>query len=127
MNISCNEATTLPSLENLKKLQYFYGQQNNFTDLPDFVGCEQICEIYLANNNIQEIPKEFCEALPHLKILDLKNNKINQITDDIKFLSSLTSLELANNNITTVPTSISTLKSLVRTDSNSLIISMPYK
>lgn len=105
--------STLPALENLKKLQYFYGQQNNFTEVPDFVGCEKLDEVHLSNNSIMEISKNFCEALPQLKLLDLKHNKIENLPDEIQLLSSLVQLELVNNNISSIPTNLSTLKSLV--------------
>lgn len=68
-----------------------------------------------------EISKAFCEALPQLKLLDLKNNKIEQLPDEIQLLSSLVQLELANNNISVIPPSLSSLKSLVRFISNNTI------
>lgn len=114
LNISHNAVSVLPPLENLKKLQCFYGQQNNFTEIPDFEGCEKLDELYLSNNKIMEMSKSFCGALPQLKILDLKNNKIENLPDEIQLLSSLIQFELANNNINMIPTSLSTLKSLVK-------------
>lgn len=41
----------------------------------------------------------FCESLPHLKILDLRDNKIETLPDEIGYLQALIRLDLTNNSI----------------------------
>lgn len=51
----------------------------------------------------QEIQSDFCENLPQLKILDLRDNKIEKLPDDIAYLQSLIRLDLSNNSINRYP------------------------
>lgn len=43
--------------------------------------------------------KDFCESLPQIKILDLRDNKIVNLTDEIAFLQHLIRLDLSNNEL----------------------------
>uniref|UniRef100_A0A336K9K7 CSON002272 protein n=1 Tax=Culicoides sonorensis TaxID=179676 RepID=A0A336K9K7_CULSO len=110
-NINNNNLSSL-ALENLNKLEFFSAKQNNFSEFPDFSGCNKLGEIYLSGNKIREIPKKFCEIVPNLKILDLKNNEIEVLPQEIVLLTGLVQLELTNNNIIILPPIVSKLKNL---------------
>lgn len=84
----------------LRKLQLLYAQHNDIEELPDFEGCQCIHELYFGNNFIKEVPKEFCDYMPHLKILELRDNQIVSIPDEITNISQLSKLDLTNNELT---------------------------
>lgn len=48
---------------------------------------------------LQEVRPEFCESLPQLKILDLRDNKITKIAEEILMLQQLIRLDLTNNEL----------------------------
>ena len=50
--------------------------------------------------------------MPHLKILDLRDNKIEIIPKEIAFLQNLIRLDLSNNTILSIPNSLATLAHL---------------
>lgn len=109
-----NELTALPkAMGEMRKLECLYVQHNNIGELPEFVGCESIKEIHISNNFITDIPADFCESLPQLKVLDLKDNKIEKLPDEINMLQSLMRLDLSNNSILSIPNNLSTLAHLV--------------
>lgn len=56
------------------------------------------------------MPVSFCEGLYNLKVLDLRDNKIETLPNEIGMLQSLIRLDLSNNSIKNLP---STLASLV--------------
>jgi Leucine-rich repeat (LRR) protein len=62
---------------------------------------------------LQSIPPEFCGNLPHLTLLDLRDNKIEVIPDEIAMLQSLLRLDLSNNSINSLPSGLSSLANLV--------------
>uniref|UniRef100_T1GFI2 Leucine-rich repeat-containing protein 40 n=1 Tax=Megaselia scalaris TaxID=36166 RepID=T1GFI2_MEGSC len=108
-----NNLKSLPEdIGQLRKLECLYVQHNDIEELPIFDGCEQLKELHISNNFIKEIPADFCEKLPHLKILDLRDNKIEKLTDEIAFLQNLIRLDLSNNSINSLPNCLSTLAHL---------------
>jgi Leucine-rich repeat (LRR) protein len=80
--------------------------------LPD---CINLYQLYLSNNNFQEIPYEI-SALEQLEILDLSYNKINTIISEIEYLKNLKVLFLTNNNISDIPTELANLTQLTQID-----------
>lgn len=97
----------------LRKLDCLYVQHNNIRELPDFIGCISLKEIHFANNYVTDIAGDFCENLPQLQVLDLRDNKIEKLPDEINMLQSLMRLDLSNNSILTLPVSLCTLAHLV--------------
>lgn len=109
-----NDIKFLPDyMGDLRKISFIYAQHNDIVKLPNLEGCENLQEIHISNNSIKEIPVSFCEKLPSLKVLDLRDNKIEKLPDEIAMLLNLIRLDLSNNSINTIPTSLCTLANLV--------------
>lgn len=51
--------------------------------------------------------------MPHLKVFDLRDNKITQLPDEIGLLQSLIRLDISNNSISNLPYTLSSLAHLV--------------
>lgn len=112
LDLTHNELVTLPALGELRKLQIVYVTHNNIEAIPDCDGCENIQELHFGNNFIQEIPPQFCETMAHLRILDLRDNKIEVLPEEISNLQHLIRLDLTNNALTNLPNSLSLLAHL---------------
>ncbi|KFB52891.1 AGAP006993-PA-like protein [Anopheles sinensis] len=114
LDLSKNDLKRLPPvMGELRKLECLYVQHNDIDELPDFTGCEALKELHISNNFIKTLPADFCENLPQLKVLDLRDNKIERLPDEIALLASLTRLDLSNNTISSLPSCLSTLAHLV--------------
>ncbi|XP_065073259.1 leucine-rich repeat-containing protein 40 isoform X2 [Ochlerotatus camptorhynchus] len=114
MDLAKNDLKQLPPvMGELRKLECLYVQHNDVVELPDFTGCDALKEIHISNNFIKYIPADFCENLPQLKVLDLRDNKIEKLPDEIAMLASLTRLDISNNSISSLPSCLSTLAHLV--------------
>ncbi|KAL9893517.1 leucine rich repeat containing flyers-cup isoform 3-T3 [Glossina fuscipes fuscipes] len=112
LDLMNNDLLSLPEdMGSLRKLQCLYAQHNDITVLPHFEGCD-LQELHVSNNFIERLPKRLCSSSPHLKILDLRDNKIAELPDEIGHLQSLIRLDLSNNSITNLPYSLSTLPHL---------------
>ncbi|KAH8382664.1 hypothetical protein KR009_004680 [Drosophila setifemur] len=97
----------------LRKLECLYLQHNDILELPDFEGTETLHELHASNNYIKTVPKSMCSNLPHLKILDLRDNKITQLPDEMCLLRNLTRLDVSNNSISVLPVTLSSLAHLI--------------
>ncbi|XP_020717819.1 leucine-rich repeat-containing protein 40 isoform X2 [Ceratitis capitata] len=114
LDLNHNDLISLPEdMGSLRKLSCLYLQHNDITQLPSFEGCQCLQELYVANNLIGKLPENFCSNLPHLKILDLRDNKITKIPDEISLLKNLIRLDLTNNSIGNLPLSLAALAHLV--------------
>ncbi|XP_037947426.1 leucine-rich repeat-containing protein 40-like [Teleopsis dalmanni] len=114
LDLTHNDLLFLPEdIGLMRKLEFIYLQHNDMRSLPDFESCEELQELYAANNYLKKIPEKFCETQRHLKILDLADNQITVIPDEIGLLHSLTRLNVANNNISKLPYSLAKLGHLV--------------
>lgn len=96
----------------LRKLECLYAQHNGIVEMPSFLGCANLKEILMANNAVSELSADFCDQLPQLQILDLRDNKIERLPDEIDQLQALVRLDLSNNSINTVPNSLAALAHL---------------
>ncbi|BFF92869.1 leucine-rich repeat-containing protein 40 [Drosophila madeirensis] len=109
-----NDLTCLPEdMGLLRKLQFLYIQHNDILELSDFEGNEALTELHASNNYIENIPIRMCENLPHLKVLDLRDNKITELPDELCLLRNLNRLDVSNNSIDTLPVSLSSLAHLI--------------
>ncbi|XP_053666913.1 leucine-rich repeat-containing protein 40 [Anopheles marshallii] len=114
LDLAKNDLKKLPPvMGELRRLECLYVQHNDIDELPDFTGCEALKELHISNNFIKTLPADFCENLPQLKVLDLRDNKIERLPDEIALLASLTRLDLSNNTISSLPSCLSTLAHLV--------------
>lgn len=108
-----NELKFLPDyMGDLRRLQFLYAQHNDIDKMPDLEGCEHLQELYISNNFIKEIPEQMLEKLVSIKVLDLRDNKIEKLPETISMLASLMRLDLSNNSISSLPTSLCTLAHL---------------
>lgn len=48
----------------------------------------------------QEVTADFCESMSNLKILDLRDNKIDAIPNEMAMMQHLIRLDLTNNDLT---------------------------
>ncbi|KAH8295424.1 hypothetical protein KR018_011005, partial [Drosophila ironensis] len=109
-----NDLVALPEdMGLLRKLECLYLQHNDILELPDFEGNETLSELHASNNFIKTIPKSMCSNLPHLKILDLRDNKITQLPDEMCLLRNLTRLDVSNNTISVLPVTLASLAHLI--------------
>lgn len=61
---------------------------------------------------MQELSADFCDHLPQLQVLDLRENKIERLPNELNQLQSLIRLNLAQNSLNTVPCSLAQLAKL---------------
>lgn len=118
LDVTHNNLKALPRLYDMRKLQLLYAQHNDIEELPELEGCENVQELHFGNNFItvkpllnifyrfkelilQELTKEFCENATHLRILDLRDNKIEKLPDEIAMFQNLIRLDLTNNDLET--------------------------
>jgi Leucine-rich repeat (LRR) protein len=113
-DIMHNELKFLPEyMGDLRKIEFIYAQHNDIDKMPDLEGCEHLQELHISNNFIKEIPDRFFEKLPNLKVLDMRDNKIEKLPDDVSMLQSLMRLDISNNSLVNLPNSLCNLAHLV--------------
>lgn len=112
LDVTNNNLKMLPNFCEMRKLQLLHAQHNDIEELPDFTGCEGLQQLHLGNNFIEIIDKDFCENMTHLKILDLKDNKIDNLPDEIAMCQNLIRLDLTNNALELLPNTLSLLPHL---------------
>ncbi|XP_017144025.1 leucine-rich repeat-containing protein 40 isoform X6 [Drosophila miranda] len=114
LDLMQNDLTCLPEdMGLLRKLQFLYLQHNDILELTDFEGNETLTELHASNNYISNIPIRMCENLPHLKVLDVRDNKITQLPDELCLLRNLNRLDVSNNSIDKLPVSLAALAHLI--------------
>ncbi|KAG7306396.1 hypothetical protein JYU34_009026 [Plutella xylostella] len=97
-----NKLTFLPAMGELRKMEYLDANHNNIAELPDFLGCTALKEIYIANNEIKKITEDFCDQMQHLNVLNIRDNKIEELPENISLLQTLKRLDMSNNNLTNI-------------------------
>ncbi|KAH8390433.1 hypothetical protein KR200_000838 [Drosophila serrata] len=114
LDLMQNDLTCLPEdMGLLRKLECLYLQHNDILELPNFEGNEALSELHASNNFIMTVPKAMCSNLPHLKILDLRDNKITELPDELCLLRNLNRLDVSNNTISMLPVTLSSLAHLI--------------
>ncbi len=96
VNLAYNDIEDITPVSDLKKLVYFYGENNRIKDIASLTYCERLESINVSNNDMKDISD--LSALKKLKGLSMKNNNIENI-DFIKSNYSLEMVNLSNNNI----------------------------
>ncbi|XP_068632359.1 leucine-rich repeat-containing protein 40-like [Battus philenor] len=122
MNISKNHLKKLPTMGELRKMEILDANHNDIDRLPDFYGCTALKEIYIANNFIKEITEEFCDQMQNLRVLNIRDNKIELLPENISLLQRLKRLDLTNNNLNKLPKNLGLLSQLqsINMDGNKL-------
>ncbi|XP_068152897.1 leucine-rich repeat-containing protein 40 isoform X2 [Drosophila tropicalis] len=114
LDLMQNDLINLPDdMGLIRKLKCLYIQHNDIKELPEFEGNEALTEMHASNNYITSIPKGLCSNLPHLKLLDLRDNQITELPDEICLLRNLHRLDISNNSISVLPVTLSSLAHLV--------------
>ena len=62
--------------------------------------CVCVKELYVGNNQIEQLEAEQLACLTSISLLELRDNKIKILPEEITSLSTLTRLDLTNNDIT---------------------------
>uniref|UniRef100_A0A1Y1KX67 Disease resistance R13L4/SHOC-2-like LRR domain-containing protein n=3 Tax=Photinus pyralis TaxID=7054 RepID=A0A1Y1KX67_PHOPY len=112
LDVTNNNLKLLPNFCDMRRLQLLHAQHNDIEELPDFTGCEGLQQLHLGNNFVKIIDVDFCENMTHLKILDFRDNKIDNLPHEIAMCQNLIRLDLTNNALETLPNSLSLLPHL---------------
>ncbi|XP_029004149.1 leucine-rich repeat-containing protein 40 isoform X2 [Betta splendens] len=112
LDCSNNQLTDIPaSLSEMVALEQLYLRHNKLRLLPRLCA-PKLQELYVGNNQIEQLETEKLVCLPAISFLELRDNKIKTIPEYITSLRTLVRLDLTNNDITTLPASLSLLPSL---------------
>ncbi|XP_040896012.1 leucine-rich repeat-containing protein 40 [Toxotes jaculatrix] len=112
LDCSRNQLTDIPaSLSEMLALEQLYLRHNKLRLLPK-LPAPALKELYVGNNQIEQLETEQLACLAAISLLELRDNKINSLPEQITLLSTLTRLDLTNNDIATLPASLSLLPNL---------------
>uniref|UniRef100_A0A8C4DUY0 Leucine-rich repeat-containing protein 40 n=1 Tax=Dicentrarchus labrax TaxID=13489 RepID=A0A8C4DUY0_DICLA len=112
LDCSNNQLTDIPaSLSEMLAMEQLYLRHNKLCLLPK-LPAPVLKELYVGNNQIEQLEMEQLACLTAISLLELRDNKIKTLPEEITLLSTLTRLDLTNNDITTLPASLSLLPNL---------------
>ncbi|XP_070765139.1 leucine-rich repeat-containing protein 40 [Enoplosus armatus] len=112
LDCSNNQLTEIPaSLSEMLALEQLYLRHNKLRLLPK-LPAPALKELYVGNNQIEQLETEQLACLTTMSLLELRDNKIKTLPEQITLLRTLTRLDLTNNDITTLPASLSLLPEL---------------
>uniref|UniRef100_A0A3Q1G9X6 Leucine rich repeat containing 40 n=1 Tax=Acanthochromis polyacanthus TaxID=80966 RepID=A0A3Q1G9X6_9TELE len=112
LDCSNNQLTDVSaSLSKMLKLEQLYLRHNMLCHLPQ-LPAPALKELYVGNNQIENLETEQLASLTALSLLELRDNKIKILPEQITFLTTLARLDLTNNDITILPPSLSLLPNL---------------
>ncbi|XP_047462641.1 leucine-rich repeat-containing protein 40 isoform X2 [Mugil cephalus] len=112
LDCSNNQLSDIPaSISKLLALEQLYLRHNNLRRLPQ-LHAPALKELYVGNNQIEQLEAKQLASLPSIILLELRDNKIKVLPEEITLLSMLTRLDLSNNDITSIPVSLSLLPNL---------------
>ena len=105
-------------------------QYNELESLPQLKHCQHLKELHVGFNRISQVTGEDIDAMANqLKVLDLRDNKIEVLPDEIVNLQSLERLDVSNNNLSILPFVLGRQRSLLfleRTVSQRISISLAF-
>jgi Leucine-rich repeat (LRR) protein len=64
---------------------------------------DTVIKLDLQNNKIMVIDAEFCKSLPNVEVLDLRSNRLVEISPTIKAMMSIRVLKLDKNDLSILP------------------------
>ncbi len=100
LEASNNKLTEIPTeVGDMKSLEQLYLQHNVLTALPLLRACISLKELHAGNNRIVVLSPDHLEHLTTVNVLSMRDNKLNEIPDEIINVRSLHRLDLTNNNI----------------------------
>ncbi|KAM7410659.1 hypothetical protein PAMA_001884 [Pampus argenteus] len=112
LDCSNNQLTDIPAgLSEMLALEQLYLRHNKLRLLPQ-LPAPALKELYVGNNQIEQLATEQLASLAVISILELRDNKITTLPEQITLLSTLTRLDLTNNDISTLPATLSLLPNL---------------
>ncbi|KAL7396758.1 hypothetical protein ABVT39_011295 [Epinephelus coioides] len=112
LDCSNNQLTDIPaSISEMIALEQLYLRHNKLCLLPK-LPAPALKDVYVGNNQIEQLDAENLACLTAISFLELRDNKIQTLPEQITLLSTLTRLDLTNNDIGTLPASLSLLPNL---------------
>lgn len=114
INLSKNEISKIEphSLECLTSLVLLDMHQNKLKYFDSVPKSNNLDTIILGFNFIKEIGN--LHNAPYLTVIDLHNNKIDEVPDSVLSMMNLKTLNISNNNINNLPPRLALLDNLVR-------------
>lgn len=102
LDVNYNNLSSLPhDWGQMKSLRELYLRNNALISLPSLGNCSNLKELYCASNQIKLL--EVAKLPESLMILELRDNKIEQVGEEIIAMKDMQRLDLANNDISTLP------------------------
>ncbi|XP_044743724.1 leucine-rich repeat-containing protein 40-like isoform X2 [Chrysoperla carnea] len=112
LDISYNNLKLLPEMGELRSLEYLYANNNNLIKIPSMTGCNNLKECYFGFNEIEALHSDMYHDMRSVKILDLPNNKLEEIPEGISVMQNLIRLNLQNNSLIYLPNTLCLLPHL---------------
>ncbi|XP_074523998.1 leucine-rich repeat-containing protein 40 [Halichoeres trimaculatus] len=112
LDCSNNQLTDVPSsLSEMPVLEQLYLRHNKLRLFPKLAS-PVLKELYVGNNQIEQLETEQLACLTAISLLELRDNKIKSLPEQITLMNTLTRLDLTNNDVSTLPASLSLLPNL---------------
>ncbi|XP_050536907.1 leucine-rich repeat-containing protein 28-like [Daktulosphaira vitifoliae] len=108
------------------QIYQLYMKNNNIEEIPKWINCmDKLTHLYLDNNNLSVFPDELCQLI-NLEVLFAPKNIFKSITPMLSKLIRLTQLNLSYNEIKIIPREIFNMSSLWLLDlSHNMIERLP--
>ncbi|KAI5710885.1 hypothetical protein M8J76_009226 [Diaphorina citri] len=103
------ESDSLPLFIDMRSLTELNLSYNQLTMLPVCTDCKNLTHLLLGFNKINNMENDYFLTLTKLSLLNLKNNKISEVSSNVGDLINLTILDLSDNELTDVPCELSSL------------------
>jgi hypothetical protein len=112
LDLSRSRLTSLPALGRLSSLRQLFLAHNQLQELPPALGeLEQLEHLDLSSNRLQALPASI-GRLQRLVRLDLRGNQLSQLPAEVGQLRSLRYLDLSDNPLQSLPPELAELPEL---------------